>query len=266
MLSTTGLTGLGCAVHETVIVTCLYDSVPAVEPSGKQLDLIHDGVSRASRRRPSTTRPGSRNRRWGWCRWSDRSVDQVVVQPPHLLELVLRELERGVALLSPEETCCAWTNTGTIAANAMPAMMMVTSNSTKLKPASRCTGPPEVPAHVPCLRIAGSLSSRCIGGERGSMSPLVLIRCPAGRAPIGSRAAAPSSRPCRLRGAGQETRRSLCHLSDRDESSGARVRRKARLVARTGDGIKGRGAGRFWRPARRPWDPHGCLFRRQREV
>ena len=29
------------------------------------------------------------------------------------------------------------TNMGTIAANAMPAMMIVTSNSTKLKPASR---------------------------------------------------------------------------------------------------------------------------------
>ncbi len=37
----------------------------------------------------------------------------------------------------------ASTKTGTIAAKAMPAMMMVTSNSTKLKPAVAVDGPLE---------------------------------------------------------------------------------------------------------------------------
>ena len=40
-------------------------------------------------------------------------------------------------ILSPEDFCEAPTNIGTIAANTMPAMIMVTSSSTKLKPASR---------------------------------------------------------------------------------------------------------------------------------
>ena len=66
--------------------------------------------------------------------------DELVVELAYLLDLVLGQIEgetlRAVCrpLLSFWD---AWTKTGTIAANAMPTITIVTSNSTKLKPASR---------------------------------------------------------------------------------------------------------------------------------
>src|SRR5665647_1025376 len=59
------------------------------------------------------------------------------------------------------------------------------------------------------------------------MSPLVLIRCPAGRHPYGSPTRAATLAPAST--VGRETGPSLCHHYDGDESDGRGVRGRASL-------------------------------------
>ena len=65
---------------------------------------------------------------------------------------------------------------GTIAAKAMPAMMMVTSNSMSVRPLT-ASAVLLMSSHCPCLRIARVCLLVCIGGgqrkrERGVAQPL----------------------------------------------------------------------------------------------